>query len=206
MLLPFPFLAKLTGMHLGYEEEGFKTLQAIEYNEVAVKTFEHNNAGVPTYCGDIREFLKQMEEDPSFRASLGRIDAIHTSSPCQGFSKANRSGGQNDEANNELAYTFPDLLRLTGALVGSFENVEGMWSRKGMPYLRKVLIDCIELGYQVRVKILRCELLISLLSVDDSTHLILFLCLLAFCQPVTMGIPRSALALSLWLRKTLFQW
>ena len=85
---------------------------------------------------------------------------IHTSSPCQGFSKANPPGGQNDDDNNRLASTFPDLLRVTGALVGSFENVEGMWSKKGMPYLRKVLIDCIELGYQVRVKILRCEFVV----------------------------------------------
>ena len=141
---------------MGYEAEGFKTLQAIEYNEVAVKTFKHNNHGVPCFLGDIRDFLHKMENEAAFRQSLGRIDAIHTSSPCQGFSKANRNGGQNDEANNELAYTFPHLLRVTGALVGAFENVEGMWTKKGMPYLRKVLVDCIELGYQVRVKILRC--------------------------------------------------
>jgi DNA (cytosine-5)-methyltransferase 1 len=145
-------------MHLGYKAEGFNTVMAIEYNDVAVDTFERNNPGVPTYRGDIREFLKKLEEDESFKNSLGRIDAIHTSSPCQGFSKANRRGGQNDEANNELAYTFPHLLRLTGALIGSFENVEGMWSKKGMPYLKKVLIECIELGYQVRVKIIRCKL------------------------------------------------
>lgn len=143
------------GMHLGYEEEGFTTVQAIEYNDAAVTTFKHNNPGVPVYHGDIQEFIRQMEDD-DFRTNMGRIDVIHTSSPCQGFSKANRNGGQNDDANNRLSYTFVDLLRLTDALVGTFENVEGMWTKKGMPYLRKILVDCIALGYQVRVKILRC--------------------------------------------------
>jgi C-5 cytosine-specific DNA methylase len=145
------------GMHLGYESEGFTTVMAIEYNEQAVKTFKHNNPGVPVHCGDIREFIREVEEDPGASEKLGVTHVIHTSSPCQGFSKANRSGGQNDEANNKLSYTFTHLLRIKQPLCGVFENVEGMWSQKGMKYLRKILIDSIALGYQVRVKILRCK-------------------------------------------------
>ena len=87
-------------MHLGYEEEGFTTVQAIEYNEAAVKTFKHNNPDVPVFHGDIRDFIAKMEDD-EYRKSMGRIDVIHTSSPCQGFSKANRNGGQNDDANKD---------------------------------------------------------------------------------------------------------
>ena len=39
--------------------------------------------------------------------------------------------------------------------MGTFDNVEGMWSPNGVHYLRRILIDCIALGYQVRVKILQ---------------------------------------------------
>lgn len=64
-------------------------------------------------------------------------------------------GGKNDAERNELSFTYPRLLKLTGALVGVFENVVGMWS-KGSEYLKKILIDCISMGYQVRVKVLKC--------------------------------------------------
>ena len=64
-------------------------------------------------------------------------------------------GGKDDAERNELSFTYPRLLKLTGALVGVFENVVGMWS-KGSEYLKKILIDCISMGYQVRVKVLKC--------------------------------------------------
>ncbi|KAL3940726.1 MAG: hypothetical protein SGARI_000863 [Bacillariaceae sp.] len=145
------------GMHIGYEEEGYTTVCAVEYNKEAVATFKHNNPKVPTYRGDIRKFIDRIKHDETYRQSLGRVDVIHTSSPCQGFSKANRNTFETDrdKANNTLSYTYSQLLETTGALVGVFENVEGMWSRKGMPYLKKILLDCIRLGYQVRVKVLK---------------------------------------------------
>ena len=138
------------GMHLGYKEEGFKTVCAVEMNPIAVKTFKLNNPEVDVYEGDIRKFIEKFQKKAS-----GRIDFIHTSSPCQGFSKANRTGGKNDERNNELSYTFVDLLRVTGALVGVFENVDGMWMRKNIHYLHKILVSCIDLGYQVKVQRLK---------------------------------------------------
>lgn len=143
------------GMHLGYHDEGYTTVRAVELSAAAVKTFKHNCPEVPTYEGDILEFIQKFESNEEYRTSMGRVDAIHVSSPCQGFSKANRNGGQNDETNNKLSYTFVDFLRMSGALVGVFENVEGVWSKKGMPYLKRLLIDCVKMGYQTRVQILR---------------------------------------------------
>lgn len=144
-------------MHLGFSEEGFDTACAIEMSEVAMRTFTHNNPGVPTYCGDIRDFAKRCKDDEEFRSWVGGVDVLHLSPPCQGFSKANRSGGANDEENNSLSLLFPRLLTMTGARVGTFENVQGMWSQKGINHLIKILIDCIAAGYQVRVKVLRGE-------------------------------------------------
>lgn len=145
------------GMHLGYKEEGFTTAMAVELNEAAVETFRCNNGGssAPIWRGDVNDFTRRMETDPDYRKSTGRIDAIHVSSPCQGFSTANRGGCEDDGVNNQLSYTFVDWLRVSGALVGCFENVEGMWSEKGMPYLLKLLVDTMALGYQVRLQVLR---------------------------------------------------
>jgi len=143
------------GMHLGYKAEGFEMAMAIEMNEAAVKTFQLNNPKVPVYADDVNKFIEKYEKDPQYQKLVGHVDAVHASSPCQGFSKANRNGGQNDDRNNELSYSFVNLLRITNAKVGVFENVEGMWTVKGMPYLRKLLVGCLGLGYQVRVQILR---------------------------------------------------
>jgi len=145
------------GMHLGFEQEGFTTVKAVELNDAAVNTFQHNNPDVPVFHGDVNDFTRNMKEDPEFRKNVGRVDAIHVSSPCQGFSGANRNGGQNDHINNALSYTFVDWLKVTKALVGTFENVEGMWRKKGMPYLRKLLIGTMAEGYQVRLMVLRGE-------------------------------------------------
>ena len=144
------------GMHIGYSQEGFTTVRAVEWCPKAVKTFEHNNPGVPTYCGDILEFIKTIEENEGARKALGRIDVVHVSSPCQGFSLLNPGtvDPEVDRKRNELSYTLPTLLKLTGALVGVLENVMGMWV-KGQAYLRKILIDCIAMGYQVRVKVIQ---------------------------------------------------
>jgi DNA (cytosine-5)-methyltransferase 1 len=138
------------GMHLGYADQGLTTRCAVEINKVAAKTFKKNNPDVPVYRGDVNDFIKEYDG-----SKIGRVDVIHTSSPCQGFSKDNRDGGQNDEKCNELSYAFVDLLRITGALVGVFENVTGMWDEDNIRYLRKLLIDTIALGYQVRVQKLR---------------------------------------------------
>ena len=135
------------GMHLGYADQGFTTRCAVEIDKVAVKTFKKNNPGVPVYAGDVNDFINEYDG-----SKMGRIDVIHTSSPCQGFSKANINGGENDETNNKLSYSFVDLLRITGALVGVFENVPGMWEEDNIRYLHKILIGAIALGYQVRVQ------------------------------------------------------
>jgi len=130
------------------------------------------------YNGDIRDFIKKADKDLDLLKLARRADAIHISSPCQGFSGLNRTrdtGVYNDEkANNgianeegegiaednrnqmlnKLSFTFHDFLRISDARVGVFENVSAMWSAIGMPYLRKLALGCLQLGYQVRVHIL----------------------------------------------------
>jgi hypothetical protein len=145
------------GMHLGFKEEGFQTAMAVEMDDDAVATFKLNNPNTPVYHGDINEFTKKMKDDEEYSKSVvGKTEVIHTSSPCQGFSTANRNVVQSDSdrVNNELSMRFVDWLRLKQPLIGSFENVVGMWRRKTISWLRKILVECLNLGYQVRVMVL----------------------------------------------------
>jgi hypothetical protein len=146
------------GMHLGFKEELFHTAMAVEYDDDAVATFKLNDPDdVPVYHGDINEFTKRMRDDEEYSTSVvGKNEVIHTSSPCQGFSTANRNVvvSDSDRRNNELSMRFVDWLRLKQPLIGSFENVVGMWRRKTISWLRKILVGCLNLGYQVRVMVL----------------------------------------------------
>ena len=140
------------GMHQGYKDNGFVTEKAIDKDDDAVQTFRYNNpeSADAVESIDVNEFLKV------YKVKNGRqVHLLHASSPCQGFSRANRLGGKQDDKNNELALTFTKGLKKTNALMGVFENVEGMWSRKGIFYLRKILMDLVEMNYQFRVMILR---------------------------------------------------
>lgn len=109
------------GMHLGYKENGFVTVKAIDKDEAALETFRHNNPddASAAECICVNEFLRLYKSGET-------VEVLHASSPCQGFSKANRNGGKNDAMNNELALSFTGGLRRTKALVGIFENVSTM--------------------------------------------------------------------------------
>jgi DNA (cytosine-5)-methyltransferase 1 len=123
---------------------------------------------------DIDIFLKRSMsgELPGYYPGKGDVDHIHSSSPCQGFSDANRNGGRNDVQNNRLSYRWVSAMRQHRPPTGSFENVVGMLNkgeriRENEPdqddeqdeknnreYIQKMVDDLLILGYQVRVCIL----------------------------------------------------
>jgi DNA (cytosine-5)-methyltransferase 1 len=119
---------------------------------------------------DVDIFLKRCKNDevPGCYPKRGDVDHVHASSPCQGYSDANRNGGKNDVKNNKLSYRFVDAMREHRPPTGSFENVPGMMTQKvrtreneldqdeknNREYLQKMIADLLILGYQVRVCIL----------------------------------------------------
>jgi DNA (cytosine-5)-methyltransferase 1 len=146
------------GMHQGYKNAGgFATAMAVENDPWAVQTLTANNAEIPIYPGDITDYIKYIDT-PAGRKALGPISCAHCSSPCQGFSGANRNGGVNDHANNELSLTFIDAVRITRCTAAVFENVLGMWRRENIHYLKRIAKELLRLGYQVRcAKLQACD-------------------------------------------------
>jgi DNA (cytosine-5)-methyltransferase 1 len=141
-------------MHQGFKNiPGFKTVAAVELDELACKTFKLNHPGVPVFNENVRTFLDKCK-DPKFRKKLGTIDVLHASPPCQGFSSANIGGGQFDEANNDLSLIWIDFIHLSRPLVATFENVGGMWRGKHLHYLRFILKELLSMGYQFRMDVL----------------------------------------------------
>ena len=148
------------GMHLGFQRSGFRTIMAVENDPSAVQTLTSNNADgrLPVFPGDVEAFLEQQERDKLEMhpmQMLGPVQHVHASSPCQGFSGANRNGGKHDKKNNDLSLTFPRAVDCFKPRTASFENVVGMWRRKHLHYLLEIMARLLKLKYQVRLCMLK---------------------------------------------------
>lgn len=144
------FFAGCGGSLQGYHNNHFETVMAIEKDDDAVKTLKANNEDVPVYHGCIKDFLKDYD---ILKCALGRIDHVHFSPPCKGFSTANRNQTMTDKdkENNDLSLLIIDIIRKTSCDTAIFENVEGMWRDKNIDYVKQIVSGILKLNYQVRV-------------------------------------------------------
>jgi DNA-methyltransferase (dcm) len=153
----FEAFAGCGGMTLGLERAGFHVKWAVENNHAAVATHKINHPHTTVFDEDIFVFLKKLEagiaeEHPLYQSI--KPDHVHGSTPCQGFSTANRNGGKNDLKNNNCTIHFITLVRVFNPKTVSFENVTGMLHGKNKKYLQMLVAHLINLGYDTRVQVL----------------------------------------------------
>lgn len=56
-----------------------------------------------------------------------------------------------------LSLKYVDAVKTSGSLLGVFENVEGMWRRPNVYFLKKIVLDFLRAGFQVRVRLHRAK-------------------------------------------------
>ena len=145
------------GMCLGFRNAGMETRWAVEKDNDAVATLRTNNCkdtNLTVYPMCVRKFLDKAKSEDAAYPSKGEVDHIHASAPCQGYSGANRVGGEDAEANNELSYTFIEAIEYFDPQTGTFENVRGLLFEKNIHYLHQMISKLLELGYQARIEVL----------------------------------------------------
>jgi site-specific DNA-cytosine methylase len=101
---------------------------------------------------DVIDFLALASEgDPGY-PKKGEVSHIHASTPCQGFSDANRTpgGGKLGEHNRNLIRTWVESIRIYRPCTASFENVPGLLKTQHRRYLREMVAQLLELNYNVR--------------------------------------------------------
>jgi DNA (cytosine-5)-methyltransferase 1 len=150
------------GMSKGLELEGFDVKYHVENNPVAAQTLNLNFPSSEVCEESVEQFLQNCTKRLNlYYPGPGYFFLVHASPPCQGWSTANRYGGKNDDANNELTKEFVKAIRLFLPGIGIMENVVGMLHNKGEKDKKKCLLrlmtDLILLGYQVRF----CQVLAS---------------------------------------------
>eukprot|EP00980_Cylindrotheca_fusiformis_P004896 scaffold1041_cov121-Cylindrotheca_fusiformis.AAC.1 len=142
------------GMTLGFKNAGFDIKWAVEKNESAASTLKANFDTHSVRAECVKSFMKRCKEGCDAYPKKGDVDHIHASPPCQGFSRANRYGGVNDEENNSLSFEFVEAVRHFEPRTATYENVKGLLMPQNVGTLKSIVAELFLLGYQVRLALL----------------------------------------------------
>jgi DNA (cytosine-5)-methyltransferase 1 len=141
------------GFSLGFHLTGqFEIVGAIEYDQWAGDTFKFNHPESTVLVGDIQKFDKEY-----LLNKFEKPDIILGGPPCQGFSIANRKGGDPSDPRNSLFREFIRLGEIFDPQVMIMENVPNLIKAKTSN--KELVIDIVvrelkDLGYNVYTKIL----------------------------------------------------
>ena len=136
------------GFALGLKEAGFDIVASVEFDSLACRTYRRN-FGEHLIERDIHAL--SVEELLKFAGlEIGECALLAGGPPCQGFSIQRR--GSDDDPRNDLVLQY---LRFVEGIMPKFflmENVSGLMSKRGTPFLEKVLNRVSQLGYKTYLK------------------------------------------------------
>lgn len=133
------------GLDLGFKQAGFDLLFATDHDEAAADAYRRNVDKAVAVL-DVR--------DPEFHrrvADIGRADVVLGGFPCQGFSKAGPK--KSDDIRNSLYLEMLATVKTLKPKVFLAENVDGIRQNFGGAYLRAIVNDFSELGYEVEYRL-----------------------------------------------------
>ena len=144
------------GFSLGLEDAGFSVTHHVDNDTAACSTLKTNFPESQVLQCTVEDFLEGCRRNPTSRRypKVGSISLIHGSTPCQGFSLANRNGGANDAANNAETRQFIDVVKHFQPPFVTFENVEGIVKKKNKNYVQKMIARFLNMEYQIRLSFL----------------------------------------------------
>ena len=119
MLKCASFFAGVGGIDLGFEQAGFETIYANEFDPYAAETFECNFA-LKVDKRDIRNVKA---------AELPDFDVLLAGFPCQAFSIAgNRQGFDDEKGRGNLFFELIRIMEHKRPRIAFFENVKNLVS------------------------------------------------------------------------------
>ena len=112
------------GLSEGFRLAGYNIVGGVDFNESAIKTYNHNFIGAKGICYDLADMNEEMIL--STFGELDKIDVIIGGPPCQGFSAANRYKMEGDDPRNKLFFEFVKFVDLAKPKAVVIENVRGI--------------------------------------------------------------------------------
>ncbi|MBC3494435.1 DNA cytosine methyltransferase [Pseudomonas sp. SWRI100] len=135
------------GLSLGLKQAGFDVRAAVEFDRLASKTYRRN-LGDHLIEADIHSLDPARVLEYS-GLNRGDCDLVAGGPPCQGFSIQRR--GADQDARNDLVFQF---LRFVDGIRPKFflmENVSGLMSKRGKPFLDELIDRFTDLGYHTHL-------------------------------------------------------
>lgn len=114
--------AGIGGIDEAAHRAGLRTLWGCEIDEACQRVLRHHFPTVP-WMGDVEDVMDVID-------GLRSPDVVSAGSPCQGLSMAGRQEGLEDERSG-LFIRFADILSMTDARFGVWENVPGALTSNG---------------------------------------------------------------------------
>lgn len=145
------------GLHIGFENEGFKIELCIDNNALVEKTHKRNFPNIPMISRDIN--LIPTSEIRGYLQD-GKVDVIIGGPPCQGFSTIGKRVSSNPETRarkdprNELVITYARIIKELRPKYIVMENVKGILTLDHGSYLQNVLSILKEAGYNAQYKLI----------------------------------------------------
>ena len=142
------------GSSLGYSAAGFKELLAVEYDAIAIESFQANFPEVPIWGDDIAK----LSVDQALRIAQlkrGELDLLDFSPPCQADSRAG-----NQDLNDPRSRLWKEATRLLAGIQPKhfiMEAVTGLLSSKLRPKFDAQLETFRRCGYQVKWEVLNAS-------------------------------------------------
>ena len=139
MLKIASFFAGVGGIDLGFENAGFKTIYANEFDNYAADTFELNF--------DVKVDRRDINDVPA--DEIPDFDIMLAGFPCQAFSIAGYRQGFNDEqGRGNLFFELVRILEAKKPRVAFFENVKNLVSHDNGNTFRVICSELERLGYK----------------------------------------------------------
>lgn len=145
------------GLHLGFENAGYKIKLCIDNNDLVEKTHKRNFPNIPMINQDIREIsandIKKFIGDET-------LDVIIGGPPCQGFSTIGHRVSSDPQkryahdTRNELVLVYANLIKELKPKFIVMENVKGILSLDKGAYLKNVLATLKKAGYNADFKLI----------------------------------------------------
>lgn len=150
--------AGVGGLSMGFDDNGFTTVMANDFDEDAANTFKLNHPHVKFIDGDVAKIDEKLIKD-----TIGdtQIEVMMGGIPCQSFSMAGRrirSGIDNsDDPRHFLYREYFRLLDIIKPKVAIIENVKGILSSHDGEIMKEILISFEDRGYKADYKLLNAS-------------------------------------------------
>lgn len=147
MMRTIDLFAGVGGLRRGFEQVGFETVFANDFEPSCKTTYDKNYPNTPLLLDDIRDI--DIDSIPNY-------DFLLAGFPCQPFSVAGyRQGFEDEKGRGNLFFSIAKILdetRPTGFLLENVKNLQGHDKGRTFKTIQHILED--ELGYHIRYQVL----------------------------------------------------